>query len=122
MSIQKAVKNNVQLNQDSVWMLENHEKFDYSDGAGSEKYLEDVFRSATDLSSTSYELEESIKDWTSEYHLSMQRAQLLSGFDFKRDSRVLEVGCGCGAITRFLAETFDEGVAIEGSASRAKFA
>ena len=57
MSIQKAIENNVRLNQDSVWMLENHEKFDYSDGVGSEKYLEQVFRSATDLSSTSFELE-----------------------------------------------------------------
>jgi hypothetical protein len=34
----------------------------------------------------------------------------------------MEVGCGCGAITRFLGETFDNIVAIEGSLVRARLA
>ena len=39
--------------------------------------------------------ESHIKDWPSEYHLSSKRAQLLSGFEFDRKARVLEVGAGC---------------------------
>jgi 2-polyprenyl-3-methyl-5-hydroxy-6-metoxy-1,4-benzoquinol methylase len=94
----------------------------YSDGAASEAYLREVFGRANDLSSTSVELEGWIKDWPSEYHLSRKRSQLLRGFDFKRSHRVLEVGCGCGAITRFLGETFDSVTAVEGSLARAKLA
>jgi SAM-dependent methyltransferase len=61
-------------------------------------------------------------DWSSEYHLTTKRAQLLSGFSFDRSLRVLEVGCGCGAITRHLGETFDNVVSIEGSLVRARLA
>src|SRR3546814_4502158 len=39
-----------------------------------------------------------------------------------RSMRVLEVGCGCGAITRHLAENFDHVVSVEGSIERAKLA
>ena len=106
----------------SVWLLSGHERFAYSDGADSEKYLEEVFRSAKDLSSRSSELEGYIKDWTSEYHLTRKRSQLLSGFRFDRTLKVLEVGCGCGAITRYLGETFDSVTSVEGSLARARLA
>ncbi len=106
----------------SVWRLPGHGKFDYTDGESHEQYLRDAFRKATDLSSNSYELEGYIRDWVTEYHLSRKRSQLLRGFTFDGSDRVLEVGCGCGAITRFLGETFDDVVAIEGSLPRATLA
>ena len=115
MSIQSLIKNQLIQDEFQVWSLKNHNRFAYSDGVASEKYLRKVFREAKDLSSRSPELENYIKDWPSEYHLSKKRSQLLSGFSFDRSSKVLEVGCGCGAITRFLGETFDEVVAIEGN-------
>lgn len=88
----------------------------------SERYLEEVLRRAQDLSSTSRELERYIKDGPSEYHLTRKRAQLLSGFSFDRTARVLEVGSGCGAITRLLGERFDDVVSVEGSPHRARLA
>lgn len=122
MNIQEIVKNEIVQDNTSVWVLKNHDNFDYSEGREAEKYLENVFNSAEDLSSRSSELETSIRDWSSEYHLSVKRAQLFSGFDFDSSLKVLEVGCGCGAISRFLGETFNEVVSIEGSISRAKLA
>lgn len=120
--IRNVIDNDIYLAENSVWVLPGQEKFQYSDGAASEKYLKGVFLSANDLGSNSYELENWIKDWPSEYHLSRKRAQLLRGFDFDKTKKVLEVGCGCGAITRFLGETFDDVVAIEGSMKRAELA
>jgi SAM-dependent methyltransferase len=122
MSIASIVKNKLVQEPSMVWRLPDHEKFGYSDGAASEKYLEQVFTNAQDLGTRSDELEKHIKDWASEYHLTGKRAQLLSGFNFDKSARVLEVGCGCGAITRFLGETFDEVVSVEGSIHRARLA
>jgi SAM-dependent methyltransferase len=122
MSIQSIIRNELIEDPSSVWLLRDHSEFSYSEGAAAEKYLEQVLRSASDLSSCSSELESHIKDWPSEYHLSTKRAQLLSGFDFDRSLKVLEVGCGCGAITRYLGESFDSVVSIEGSLARARLA
>ena len=122
MSVQSIVSNELRQDASSVWVLAGHDRFGYSDGAESEKYLDQVFRAASDLSTTSAELEEWIKDWPSEYHLTVKRAQLLSGFRFDRGLKVLEVGCGCGAITRFLGENFDDVVSVEGSINRARLA
>ena len=121
-SIQDRIENEIELDKNGVWTLANREKFNYSDGRSSELYLKRCFEEAKDLSSSSYELESWVKDWPSEYHLSRKRAQLLRGFDFDRSKKALEVGCGCGAITRFLGETFDDVVAIEGSVTRAQLA
>jgi SAM-dependent methyltransferase len=122
MSIKSIIQNELIEDASSVWLLRGHEKFAYSDGAASEQYLEKVFLASKDLSSRSGELESYIKDWSSEYHLTTKRAQLLSGFKFDRSLKVLEVGCGCGAITRYLGETFDSVVSVEGSIARARLA
>ena len=122
MSIQSLVENDLIENSGSVWQLVGHTAFGYSDGAESERYLDHVFRRTKDLGTRSSELEGYIKDWPSEYHLTTRRAQLLSGFTFDRSMRVLEVGCGCGAITRHLAENFDEVISVEGNLNRARLA
>ena len=110
------------LDANGIWRIEGAEKFSYSDGESHERYLREVLQKASDLGSDSYELEGYICDWVTEYHLSRKRSQLLRGFTFAREAKVLEVGCGCGAITRFLGETFDDVVAIEGSLARATLA
>lgn len=116
------VANPVTLDRYSVWTLADQKPFHYSDGRLSEWYLSHILSKAEDLSSDSGELEKHIADWPSEYHLSRKRANLLRGFEFDRSKKVLEVGCGCGAITRFLGENFDDVVSIEGSISRARLA
>jgi 2-polyprenyl-3-methyl-5-hydroxy-6-metoxy-1,4-benzoquinol methylase len=121
-NINDVVSNKIELDENSVWVLDKNKKFGYSDGEESEQYLRKVLSESSDVSSNSYELETHIKDWNSEYHLSRKRSQLLRGFNFDRSKKVLEVGCGCGAITRFLGETFDNVTAIEGSIARAGIA
>ncbi|KAA3619189.1 MAG: class I SAM-dependent methyltransferase [Proteobacteria bacterium] len=96
--------------------------FAYSDGDAAERYLHDVLKNATDLSSDSEELQLAIRDWPSEYHLSPRRANLLRPLPIERGARVLELGCGCGAITRYLGEAGCDVDAVEGSAVRARLA
>ncbi|OGB21691.1 MAG: hypothetical protein A3I66_16340 [Burkholderiales bacterium RIFCSPLOWO2_02_FULL_57_36] len=63
-----------------------------------------------------------IRDWPSEYHLSPGRHNLLRPFKFKATDRILELGCGCGSITRYLGETGATVIAVEGSLRRAEIA
>jgi 2-polyprenyl-3-methyl-5-hydroxy-6-metoxy-1,4-benzoquinol methylase len=120
--IEEKVSNKLIREECGIWRLREHNTFAYSDGTNAEHYLQSVFKRNIDLCSNSPELQEYIKDWPSEYHLTKKRAQLLSGFDFDPGLKVLEVGCGCGAMTRYLAENFNDVVSIEGSPSRAKLA
>jgi SAM-dependent methyltransferase len=105
-----------------LWRASDGTTLSYSDGAATEAYLKEKFSEVQDLSSSSYELQAQIKDWPSEYHLSRKRAQLLAGFQFDRSKTVLEVGAGCGSISRLLGERFDQVISVEGSAARAELA
>lgn len=70
-----------------------------------EKYLKQIIENASDLSSCSLELQGQIRDSFTELQLSYKRAQLLSEFTYKKNiSKVLEIGCGCGPISRCLGE------------------
>ncbi len=91
----------------------------YSDS--SEEYLLNVFRNLKDVTSYSSELLYYIKDWPTKYHLSLRRANILKAvLDLlDRDTNVLELGSGCGAITRWLGESFPGVDAVEGSKPRA---
>ena len=120
--IADRIENEIEVDNYGVWVVPGRHAFAYSDGRTSERYLEAVLSRATDLSADSYELEKWIRDWPSEYHLSRKRAHLLREFAFSRDQSAFEVGCGCGAITRFLGETFHDVVAVEGSLARARLA
>ncbi len=114
-------RGNLLIRQDSgIYLRDGHQSISYSDGGESEKYLRGVLSSAGDLSSISPELELKIKDWPSEYHLSNKRANLMRALNTRRGLRVLELGSGCGAISRYLGEQGHDVDAIEGSKIRAE--
>jgi SAM-dependent methyltransferase len=91
---------------------------DYSDGNDTENFLLETLKSAEDVSVLSEELMIACKDWVSTYHFSHTRANLLRPFKDSLTGSVLELGAGCGAVTRFLGETAQEVVAVEGSLKR----
>ncbi len=94
----------------------------YSDGFEVENRLYQIVASAADRSVLSSELVQHIKDWPTEYHLSRSRHCLLRPLNIKPGDLVLELGCGCGALTRYLGEVGANVVAVEGSLMRARIA
>lgn len=106
-----------------VWLRQGHDEFAYSDGDAVEKAIYKRVLIAKDRSVSSDELFATCDDWPSLYHLSPERSNLLRPFgDFLQGKRVLELGCGCGAITRFLGEAGADVLALEGSFRRASIA
>jgi GT2 family glycosyltransferase/SAM-dependent methyltransferase len=83
---------------------------DEFDLSGAADRVRRVVAGARDRSSLSEEIEDAIADWPTEHALSAKRANLLRGFDLAGVRRVLEIGCGCGPITRFLG---DQDIAVD---------
>jgi 2-polyprenyl-3-methyl-5-hydroxy-6-metoxy-1,4-benzoquinol methylase len=95
--------------------------FAYSDGDKSEQYLLNAMLEAKDTSIGSPELKKFIRDWPSHYHLSDFRSNIMRPFKpLLEGKRVLEVGAGCGAISRYLTEIGADLYSVEGSLQRAK--
>jgi SAM-dependent methyltransferase len=95
----------------------------YRDG-GEEEVLR-IIREADDLSSASDELIGQASGWAQIYHLHPSRANIVRCLDLPADARVLEIGAGCGAVTRYLGETCAivdalEPVPVRASAARAR--
>lgn len=106
-----------------IWRPATLPEFAYSDGDDAENYVLDVVTHAKDLTVNSLELSAKMKDWPSTYHLTSRRSNLLKPFrQWLKGKRILEIGCGCGAITRFLAESGAQVVSVEGSFRRAQIA
>ena len=94
----------------------------YSDGGAAEKDILTAIKDTADVSLESEELMRKVKDIASYYHLGIGRSAILRCLDLPIESRVLELGAGCGAITRYLGESFASVHAIEPSPIRAKIA
>lgn len=56
--------------------------------------------------------------WSTYYHLSGIRKNILNWYPFKKNSAVLEIGCGLGAITNMLCDRVDSVTAVELSKRR----
>ncbi len=105
-----------------IWTRAGFKGIAYSDGTEVEDRILKVISEASDLSVLSDELTPGITDWSSEYHLSCMRHCLIRPLNIQPGDKVLELGCGCGAITRYLGEIGADVVAVEGGAMRARIA
>jgi lipopolysaccharide biosynthesis protein/SAM-dependent methyltransferase len=108
--------------QTGVWQRADYAGINYSDGDQVERRIESIVSEAQDISVLSPELAKHCTDWTSRYHLSPTRANILRPFESLFSGDVLEVGAGCGAITRYLGECGGNVLALEGSPRRAAIA
>lgn len=113
-----------QRTEDGLWVRPDIDRaWAYTDGSEVESRLYDLVGSVRDRSVLSAELSQVIDDWPTKYYFGAERANLLRPFDaLLSGSSVLEIGAGCGAITRYLGEAASEVVAIEPSAARARVA
>lgn len=93
---------------------------DYSEGEKAENYIYETLRDSSDNSVFSPILQSKIKDWSSEYHFSPYRSNILRPIEITPLMDVLEIGAGCGVITRYLGETGANILAVEGALNRAK--
>lgn len=105
-----------------IWESPSYAGSTYSDGQDVEDRLLTTLKLCRDVSAFSEELRNHIVDWPTEYHLSPTRHNLLRLFPFGPGDCILELGCGCGAMTRYLGETGAKVIAVEGSRRRATIA
>jgi glycosyltransferase involved in cell wall biosynthesis/2-polyprenyl-3-methyl-5-hydroxy-6-metoxy-1,4-benzoquinol methylase len=114
--------NKLQLTDSSVWSADSQKPFEYTDGEGAEQTLREILGKARDKSSMSVELDAAALDWVTAYHLGSKRANIYRYLDLSGLNCGLELGCGCGAITRYLAEQGVNLDAVEGNFQRAEIA
>jgi 2-polyprenyl-3-methyl-5-hydroxy-6-metoxy-1,4-benzoquinol methylase len=111
---------------DDVWLPrtsnQSAAEFTYSDGDEVERRIYDTVAGVSDRSLFSRELASHINDWPSQYHLSCVRSNLLRPLEAALGGPILELGAGCGAITRYLGELGSQVTAVEGSLARARIA
>ena len=79
-------------------------------------------KNTNDVTLDSDELIQEIKDLPSYFNFGVGRSVVLRTLDLDPDSSVLELGAGCGAITRYLGESFARVEAIEQNPLRAEIA
>ena len=108
--------------QSHLYRTKSPGEFSYSDGVEVEERLLRIVSNATDRSTFSQELAQHICDWPTEYYFSRSRHCLVRPLELHSSDKVLELGCGCGAITRYLGEIGAQVVAVEGSLARARIA
>ena len=108
--------------QDSIWVRPGYAGIAYSDGDEVEQRIASIINNASDLSILSDDLRQHCTDWPSLYHLSGTRANILRPFEPDLRGDILEIGAGCGAITRYLGECGGNVLALEGSPRRAAIA
>lgn len=118
MDIRQYISNEC-IEKNGVWHLLGNSNFSYSDGKKTEAYIKSVIEKTKDVSSNSRELELYINNWATRYHLSRERSVAYWPMQIDPADRILEVGSGCGAITRYLGERAEHVLAIEGSPMRA---
>jgi hypothetical protein len=114
-------KNYILDNDNGIWIRKSFEGILYTDGDSIEKKIYEIIKSSKDKGVYSDELRSKIEDWPSEYHLSASRHLSVKPIfeSISRVNTILEVGSGCGAISRYLSDNCNYLVCLEGSVQRA---
>jgi len=102
------------------WIALQDVQSTYLDGA--EAWLYEMMQDVEDLSSTSTEMVLKARDWAERYHTDPSRSNVIRPFTISPTARVLEIGAGCGAVTRYLGERAALVDAIEPVQERARVA
>jgi 2-polyprenyl-3-methyl-5-hydroxy-6-metoxy-1,4-benzoquinol methylase len=105
-----------------IWFRTKYTGINYSDGDEIELRIASIIDQTSDLTVLSPELRQHCTDWPALYHLSGSRANILRPFQSSLSGDILEIGAGCGAITRYLGECGANILALEGSLRRAAIA
>lgn len=108
--------------ENNIWINPSYSGINYSDGQEIEMRVASIIKEASDNSVLSVELRQHCTDWPSLYHLSGTRSNILRPFEKILKGDILEIGAGCGAITRYLGECGANVLALEGSPQRAAIA
>jgi len=106
----------------NIWSRSGYGGIAYSDGDEVEQRIASIISHTSDVTVLSTELRQHCTDWASLYHLSGTRANILRPFENILQGDVLEIGAGCGVITRYLGECGANVLALEGSPRRAAIA
>ncbi len=114
----QSLKNTPYVVKNGIHVRPDYSKFVYSDGDVNEQRMLEILQQTKDVSTQSEELKQNIDSWVSEYHFSQSRHNLLRGLDLENFENVLELGAGCGAITRQLGERCGQITAVDGSFQR----
>lgn len=125
MTTERLLENSYRLDEGSkVWLRKDAAPFHYSDGDKTETEIGKLLEGCADRSVLSDELKPLQTNWPTTYYFSANRSNLLRPLQKKllSGARVLELGCGMGAISRYLGENALELVAVEGSQRRGSIA
>ena len=107
----------------NVWLNPSYKGIAYNDGDEIETRIFNIIKNAVDITTLSTELRQHCTDWPSQYHLTSARANIMRPFEQTlKGANVLEIGAGCGAISRYLGECGAQVLALEGSPRRASIA
>lgn len=124
---ERSTVKGAEKNMDTEWM-KGHEpkpKFNLQWYQGEDLYSEgDIEDRIIDLiaSNEPEDYTQAIYDnysWSTYYHLTHLRKNILNWYSFRPESSVLEIGCGLGAITDLLCEKCHDVTAVELSKKRA---
>lgn len=91
-------------------------KYSYSDGDDIENFLLEFFKGKPENIDI---ILNNNPSWPIKYHLSPDRHNLLSWYNFEKDSKLLEIGAGCGAMTGLFLDKKLSVTAVELSKRRA---
>lgn len=106
-----------------IWIREGYQGIPYNDGDDVENRIKEILQLCVNVDVYSTELKEHCTNWPQTYHFSPERSNILRPFGEQLSGKdVLEIGGGCGAISRYIGECGANLLTLEGSIRRATIA